>query len=293
MATEEEKKAAQAVRDGIKVTQNNSIAEVKAEGESEDNEQEQNNDNEENEEGEKEDNKGTEEGSEEENDEKEEGEEAEERVETKSVEKLEKTIARLQKRIDKKSGSEKQLQKQLDDLKAQLEAKQAAGETVLTEEDVNTRAERLAAERLAEREFTRACNKLAEAATKIDKEFDTKVKDMGEEIGPIPSVMIGILEDLDNGGAVLAHLVNNVDDAEELYALPLPKMSLRLAKLSEKLAAKPKREISKVPAPNEPVTHGRVQPAFDPRNTKMDTKEWIEKRNQQVAERRKARQGGM
>lgn len=292
MSTAEEKAAAQAAREKIQVTKNNPTVE-KAEGEEENNEGEEGEEKEEKEGGEVE-----AEGEEGNDDNEEEGEETEgeegkevKTADQKAVEKLEKTISRLQKRIDKKSGSEKTLQKQIDALQVQLEAKQAEGEAVLTETDVQTRAERLAADKVAEREFTRACNKLASDANKIDKDFDTKVKDMGEEIGPIPSAMIGILEDLDNGGAVLAHLVNNVEDMEEIYALPLPKMSLRLAKISEKLAAKPRKAISNVPAPNEPVTSGKVTVPFDPKNTKVPMDEWVAKRNAQAEEHRKKKLG--
>ncbi len=290
MSTEEEKKAVQAQRDAIKVTQNKAAGEEKPEEETNE-ETNENNDAE----GEDTNEEGSEETNEENNEEgeetNEEGEEAVEKVETKSVEKLEKTIERLQKRIDKKTGSEKTLQKQLDALQKQLEAKQAEGEAVLTEDEVQTRAERIAAERVAEKEFTRACNKLAEDATKVDKKFDDKVKEMGEEIGPIPSAMIGILEDLDNGGAILAHLVNNVDDAEEIYKLPLPKMALKLSKLSTEIAAKakPKKQISNVPEPNEPVTASSKTVAFDPTNPKISDKDWIERRNKQVADRAAAK----
>jgi hypothetical protein len=216
-----------------------------------------------------------------EDDEGEEKEEAEE-VEAKSVEKLERTIARLQKRLDKETGNKKDLQKELNAAKLSLEA-------TFTEADVQTRAEQIAAEKVLQKEFTNACNKLAAEATKIDKQFDKKVKVMGEDIGAIPSAMIGILEDLDNGGAILAHLVNNVDEAEEIYSLSLAKMSLRLSKLSEKLLTKPKKDISKVPAPNEPVSPSSKTSTVLRDNEPME--DWVKKRNAQVEERRKARIG--
>ena len=279
MAGEEEvkeKTPAQLQRESITVTKNNPDVVEKKEEDKEDDSS--------NTEGEDTNEKGSEKTNEEDN---KEDEEINEEVEAKSVEKLEKTIARLQKRLDKETGNKKDLQKELNAAKLSLEAKQAEGETTFTEEEVQTRAERLAAEKLLQKEFTNACNKLAAEATKIDKKFDDKVKAMGEDIGPIPSQMIGILEDLDNGGAILAHLVNNVDEAEEIYGLSLAKMSLRLSKLSEKLLTKPKKDISKVPAPNEPVSPSSKTSTVLRDNEPME--DWVKKRNAQVEERRRAK----
>lgn len=216
-----------------------------------------------------------------------------EAAETDDVKKLKKTIERLQRRVDKKTGSEATLRTELKTAKAALEAKQAEGEVVLTDEEVERRANLKADEKVAAKEFTRACNRLLDEAVKVDKKFETKIAALAEDIGEIPSQMIGILDDLDNGGAVLAHLANNDDEAEAIWSLPLAKMTLRLAKLSDKLeteakAAK-KKPISQVPSPNEPIGGGGVQPKFDAANTKMSTKEWIEKRNKQVADQRAAK----
>lgn len=230
----------------------------------------------------------------------------EEEVEAKAddPEKLKRTIARLQKRIDKQTGTNKTLEKELKDAQGKLEAKLADGEVGLTEDDVEKRAEEKAARKTAEREFTSACNRLADGGKKIDKLFDTKVAAMAEDIGPIPSQMIGILDDLDNGPAVLTHLVNNVEDAEEIYGLSIPKMSIRLAKLSEKLITedknKKKKEISNVPKPNAPIGGGSATPptvqAALAGSNGVITREKMENFNriraQQVAERQKARMGG-
>lgn len=207
-----------------------------------------------------------------------------------NVEKLQKTIERLQKRIDKKTGREKELEKELNTAKAQLEAKLKEGEVPLTKETVEAEAEKIANAKLAEKHFEEACDKLNKDAAKIDKNFNKKVWAMAEDIGPIPGHMIGILEELDNGGAVLNYLTDNIDDAEEIYKLTPGRMASRLAKISLKLNEKKKKPISKVPEPPEHLGgNGQVTTAFDPTNTKISDKEWIEKRNKQVAERREAK----
>jgi len=210
----------------------------------------------------------------------------------KEVEKLKNTIERLKKRVGKTVGEKEEIKKQLADAKIALEKKKEDGEEVLDEDTVNKRAEELANVKATERQFIADCNKLADAATKIDKDFPQKVKVVGEEISPIPSQMVGILTDLDNdnGGAVLAHLVENVDEYEDIIKLPLTKMTSKLLKLSDKLAeeAKPKpRPISKVPAPNETVNGNRSSPQV--LTDKMPMDEWVRLRNQQAEERRKAK----
>lgn len=213
----------------------------------------------------------------------------------KQVEKLQKTIERLQRRIDKKTGSEDTLRKELIAAKKALEAKKEEGELALTEDEVNARAKKIAQDEMTAREFTRACNKLLDAAIEVDKKFEIKIKALAEDIGEIPSQMIGILDDLNNGGAVLAHLANNEDEAEKIWQLPLAKMTLQLVKISDKLEKDKVKEkkISKVPPPNEPVGGRAATSSFDPTNTKMSDKEWIEHRNKQVAERKAIQRASM
>ena len=285
MTIEDEKVAAekaaadrQAERDKIKVTTPVPVVEDKEEVETK-------------EEGEEESEVET---KEEEKEEVETKDEKEEEAEAEDVEKLKRTITRLQKRLDKETGSKKDLNKELAAARTALEAKQAEGEVILTEEEVERRSEEKAARKVAEKEFVATCNRLFDDAVKIDKQFKNKVDAMAEDIGAIPSMMIGILGDIDNGAAVLSYLTNNVEEAEEIYTKSAPKMAIELAKLSTKLTTKkPTKELSKVPAPNDPVS-GSANPKFDPYNTKStDDKDWIEKRNRQVAERRANKLAGM
>lgn len=279
--TEAEKR--QEVRDAIKVT--------KTEAKKDDDEKEEKEDEVE----EKEDDDASEtkedEAESSEDDKEDEKEDDEPTKQTKSVEKLERTIARLQKRIDKTTGSNKALAKELSDAQKKLEAKQAEGEEVLTKEDIEKRAKEIATQEITHKEFIQACNRLADNAQKAlklkNKEFDAKVAEVTEDIGPFPSQMIGILDDLDNGGAVLAHLLNEVDEMEEIYSLPLAKMTTRLVRLSDKVKPQEKK-LSKVPAPNEPIGGSAGSPKFDPYNVK-NPKDWIEKRNKDVAEKRAAK----
>lgn len=195
---------------------------------------------------------------------------------------------RIQRRMDKLTSEKKLAEAERDELRAKLEAKIADGDEVLTKEDVDKEARRIANETIAHNQFVEACNRIAEAAEKIDTDFNKKVNTMADDIGPIPSTMIAILDDLDNGGAVINELVNDVDEAERIYSLSPAKMALELAKISTKLSAPKKvvKEISKVPAPNSPL--GAGSKAVKQLTDNMTDSEWIERRNADLSARRRA-----
>ena len=204
--------------------------------------------------------------------------------------------ARIQKRIDKEVAKRKVLEDEVTELKKLLAAKEGDGEK-LTKEDVEKEAKRIAIELNNERQFTEDCNRLADAAKKLDKEFDSKMKSLAEDVAPIPGYMIGILADLDNGGAVLRHFTDNADIYEDIIALPPMKMGVAVTKLASKLEAeiKPKpKAVSKVPAPNEPV--GGKGGSNSMVITEADTKDmqtFVKKRQMQLEERKRLRMAGM
>lgn len=214
-------------------------------------------------------------------------------------EKLKRTIARLQRRLDKTTGSQKDLRKELADAKAKLEAQ---GEEVLTKADVDKEADRIANEKIALKEFEDTCNKLNKDALAIDKTFSKKVNAMAEDIGPIPGAMIGVLGDLDNGGAVLNYLTDNVEIAEEVYVLSPAKMAVKLAKISNELLEKAKPKPKKISQAPDPITPVRTGSSGGPnlatvlngtngniRGEKMEN--YIKLRNKQDEEKRRARLG--
>lgn len=202
--------------------------------------------------------------------------------------------ARIQKRIDKEVGKRKALENELAELRKQIAARDNDEEPKLTKEDIAAEAKKLAEQEINNREFTNACNRLADAAKKADKDFDKKINQLSEDVAPLPGYMIGILDDLENGGEVLAHLASNLDEYEDVHTLTPIKMAVSLSKLSNKLidAKKtPPKKISKVPEPLDKVKgNPKVQ------ETLMDNEpmeDWIAKRNRQVAERQAQKRAGM
>lgn len=208
--------------------------------------------------------------------------------------KQEKKIERLEKKIAREAQKRREAEKEL----AALKKKAEGTETTLTEDDVEKRSEAKAQEKQLLKEFNAAVDKLADGAQKHlkmkTKEFDELAKEVTEELGAIPSQIIGILDDLDNGPIVLAHLFKNVDEAEEIYKLKdrPAKLGLELAKLSTKLATPKPKKISQVPDPIEPlggkpVQSDRLAFLMNKKNkTQEEMNEWVHLRNAEVASKR-------
>lgn len=217
--------------------------------------------------------------------------EAKEKLEAKANRKQE----RMQRRIDKAVAAQRTAEAEIARLKAQLEANP---DQKLTAEEIEAKAQALADKKAAEKEakeiqakFEAACDKLQKEANKIDKTFDDKIHELAEDIGPIPSFMIGVLEDMDNGGEVLAFIANDDELAEDIWSMKPTKMTKKLVEISTKLAdAKkpPKKQISKVPDPITPVKPNRqVSNTITEADTKnMDI--YVTKRQRMMAEKRKA-----
>lgn len=202
---------------------------------------------------------------------------------------------RMQRRIDEAIAARKTAEEALKAFK------EANPDVKLTEAEVEAKADAIANQKLAAKNaaeiqanFDNACAKLAKDATKLDKDFNNKVEDMAEQFGPIPSFMIGVLEDFENGAEVLALMANDDDIAEKIYNLKSSpaKMTRELVTISNKLIEakkKPRKEISKVPDPVEPVNGNRhVSTILTEADTKnMDT--YVAKRRVQQEAARKAR----
>jgi multidrug efflux pump subunit AcrA (membrane-fusion protein) len=253
---------------------------------------------------------GDKEGDDEDNDEKEEGDDKEEEDENLTdEEKAAKVEAEKQaeKIAAKAKRKEDRTQRRIDELTAQaktareeLEAfKKANPDSKLSEEEVESRATAKAAEKLAaknlediQKAFEATCDKLQKDARKIDKNFDDKIADIADQFGRIPSFMIGVLDDFDNGAEVLTLIANDDDLAEKIWDLKAKpaKMTKELVLISNQLLEakkKPRKEISKVPDPITKVTGSRV---INGAVTEADTKDmdrYVAKRQAQIAERRK------
>lgn len=231
-----------------------------------------------------------------------EAEAAEEEAEEETVEslkaksdKLTKSQDRMQKRIDRITAEKKAAEERATSLEKRL-AEKPADERALTEEDVKEAATRLTQEQLATRAFNDACDKIAEQGEKIDKNFTKKVVALAEDSQiPLPVPMITALDELDNGGAVLNYLTDNIEEYEKLVGYSPTRMAVQLAKIGTKLAeeAKPKPKlVSKVPAPINPVGSSPRGTGTPVLNDKMDMDDWMRARTKQLQQREADRRAG-
>lgn len=205
---------------------------------------------------------------------------------------LEKERAKFEKRINKKTAESKEMATKLIEAEKIIAAKSAEDGDKLTRAEVDKEIEEKAEAKVAQREFVNACNRLAENAKKLDKDFDKKITQLSEDVAPLPGYMIGILDDLDNGGAVLKYFTENADEYEEVIALAPPKMAVKLAKLSSKIESDskvPPKKISKVPDPVTPVGgRGGTNNAILTEADTKDMQSFVKKRQAMVEQRRKA-----
>ena len=228
-----------------------------------------------------------------EEDEKEDEEEKELTAEQKEIQALTKKLERAQRRAGKTAAERDENKKLVRELKAQLEAKLADGEQPLTEEEVNRRARELADNDLSQREFNKAQEKLIDEATKIDKNFMSKINELAAEVAPLPQFFIGALNDVDNGGEVLNYLTDNPDEYEDILKKNSPmKVMKGLLEISNKLIdakkVKPKK-VSNAPEPAKAPNGNRRSPDTLPPNPTKDMEEFIRVRNLQEKARREAR----
>lgn len=222
----------------------------------------------------------------------EEQEEAEETPEEKAIReadeaanaetKSKRQVERMQKRIDTLTAKTRTTEAENAELKKLLDAKKEDGTLTLTEEEVERRAELKAQEKVANRQFEKAVTFLANGANALDKEFNKNIKNVTDEIGLLPPVMIGILEDLESehtgkkvGSEVLVYLSKNIDDYEDVFGLSEGKMALKLQSIANKITKKAARPVSRVPAPNSPIGGGRVSTAL---HDSMSDEDWIKRR---------------
>lgn len=205
---------------------------------------------------------------------------------------------RITKKFEKKDAENKALKKKI----AELEKKVAANpEAILTEEDVETRAKAIAQQEKLTDDYNRTADSLADGAQKHlklkPKEFDGLVKEALKELDVegFPGEVVGALGDLENGPIVLAHLLKNVDEMEDIFKLkerPV-RLGMELSKLATKLATPKPKKISQVPDPVEPLggkaaTSDRLALLSSKKNlTKEEMDEYVQARNADIANKRK------
>lgn len=141
---------------------------------------------------------------------------------------------------------------------AQREADIAKGTIQLPrDEAVISEAQQLARQMAAQQVWDKECNRIGEAGAKEFKDFDKIVETYKTNFnGGVPTQLIeGAIEVMPGQEAKMLHyLGRNLDVAEQILSLSPVKAGAAIAKLAEKINAKP--AVSKAPAPIKPVAGG-------------------------------------
>jgi hypothetical protein len=202
----------------------------------------------------------------------------------------------FQKRIDKLTHDKRELERQLQAatelIRSRSEGQQDAQEgqqgQPLTEAEVERRAAAKAAQELAKRDAEAAERAFVERCNKIYQDGSSEFQDFPDAVAQLNSAGVMDREFLDSvletdaPAKVLHHLGSNPEEAMRIAALPPKKQVLELDRLAAKVAKPPAREVSKTPAPVNPLA-GAAKAAFDPNSPDADMREWMKWREQQLA----------
>jgi hypothetical protein len=130
----------------------------------------------------------------------------------------------------------------------------AGGQRTYTETELREEANRLAQVNV----INQRCDQMfAKGATAHAATWEKRINGVGQAFGPDLARRVDFFDavsGLDNGADVYHELAGDLDHMAEVLAMPPMQMGMELARLSAKVAQKPKGPaISKLPAPIEPV----------------------------------------
>lgn len=154
-------------------------------------------------------------------------------------------------------------------------------------EEIRREESGLAAQRMMEAQFTETCNKIAAAGKSDYTDFDVSIKALQGVEGLTPEMIIAANE-TDNPQAVIYVLGKDLDEAMRIKNLPPLKQAVAIAKIAEAAVKTPRsRRVSGAPEPITPIS-GSAKGDVDLEDDKADISDWINKRNRQIAEKKKA-----
>lgn len=202
----------------------------------------------------------------------------------------EKTLKRLQRRIDKRTADvyrERARAEQLAQRLADLEAKGQPSESKAEpEKDVDS----LVAERVAIKTFAEKANSIVDTGSKTHSDFVDTLKDLASEVGEFvqrngkPSqFMEVVLEVSDDPTKLLYHLGKNPEIASELADLSPLKLAKRLDRIEREMGESSKPKTSNAPKPLEPV---RAKSTDSGLSSDLPVDEWMRRREKELREKR-------
>jgi len=200
------------------------------------------------------------------------------------------------KRIGQLTAQKKALEAKAQALEIQL--LQRPGETDANfEARVEAAAEAKAIEKTQANKFIDECNREAAAGRKAFSDFDDRINNLSKLVDKSDPVSISSYQQLVSAaletgeGAKLLHsLGGDLDEASRIMGLSPTKQGIELARIAARQAA----PVSSAPRPIRPIGNrgeslNQVDPADKDRGDSLDTRSWMERREQQIAEAQKRR----
>lgn len=194
----------------------------------------------------------------------------------------------LQRRVDRLTREKYQLRAENEQLR---QPKQSDEDHPLTTDDVETRAQAIARERVDLKEFNDRCNDVFDKGNKASKQFAESLKSLSEEIGTAfdakgkPSPVMSAILDADEPHKLIIYLADKLELAAELADLSPSRQIRRVAQIEKEMDEAAKPQHSNTPKPAQPVK-GASGSSNEP--DPKDTARWIKWENEKlIASRRK------
>jgi hypothetical protein len=139
-----------------------------------------------------------------------------------------------------------------------------------------TRAQRESQKSAQEREAARQQELIEKGEEKYD-DFEEVIKADRNEYSR--AAYLAMLES-DISAELLYHLASNPEEGKRIAALPAFAQAKEIGKLEDKLLAKPQKQISKAPAPINPIGTGKA--SGNALSDDLPIEEWMRRRQKQV-----------
>jgi hypothetical protein len=156
-----------------------------------------------------------------------------------------------------------------------------ANDEFVPRSDVERLAFQRARELASQETLNQAANRTAAEGKKLFPDFDDAVRELADLGVSQRREFLEAITDLPNGAAVFHHLGKNPDLALDVADLTPHRMAIRLAKLSQEIAASPAKPISAAPDPVRPLA-GASTPRPKSLNEAKSMDEWVRLREAQI-----------
>ena len=180
--------------------------------------------------------------------------------ETPEEDDVQKSIKRLQRRIDKRTADVYRERARAEQLAAELERLRGGQTEEAPKESPKEDVNRLVEERAEAKLFAKTAEAIVETGKKSEPKFLEMLNDLRSEVGEfvqpngLPSpFMKAVLDVADDPTKLMLHLAKNPDIAGDLADLPVTKLAARLDRLQESLKTQATPKQSSAPKPLEPI----------------------------------------